>query len=65
LRLTSVAFVLDAARTAAVDRPRGDRRADNRSRLLPSDLPGLATLRQAGIGRIIKISRASTPTAAQ
>jgi hypothetical protein len=57
----SVVFVLDRARTAAFDRPAGDRRADNRYRLLPGDLPTLATLRQAGVQRIITITSLAEP----
>ena len=55
----SVVFVLDRARTASFDRPAGDRRADNRYRLLPGDLPNLATLRQAGMQRVITITSTS------
>jgi len=59
----SVVFVLDRARTASFDRPAGDRRADNRYRLLPGDLPTLATLRQAGMRRVITITSTSTSLA--
>jgi hypothetical protein len=63
-RLSSVVFVLDRERSQAVRRPRGDRRADNRYRLLPGDLPTLATLRQAGIRHILKLSQQPLPPAA-
>jgi hypothetical protein len=57
-RLPNVVFVCDASRSRPVpNRPTPDARADNRYRLLASDLPNLATLRAHGIRRIEKISR--------
>jgi hypothetical protein len=57
-RLPNVVFVCDASRSRPVpNRPTPDARADNRYRLLVSDLPNLATLRAHGIRRIEKISR--------
>jgi hypothetical protein len=57
-RLPNVVFVCDASRSRPVpNRPMTDARADNRYRLLVSDLPNLATLRAHGIRRIDKISR--------
>jgi hypothetical protein len=56
-QLPNVVFVCDAARSRPIhNRPISDERADNRYRLLASDLPNLATLRARGIRRIEKIS---------
>jgi hypothetical protein len=46
----NVVFVLDAERGRPIDRPAHDRRADNRYRLSPADLPDLASLRVVKIG---------------
>jgi hypothetical protein len=51
-----VVFVLDAEREVSIRRPRGDPRADNRYALAIGDLPNLATLRAAGIQRLIKVT---------
>jgi hypothetical protein len=57
--LPNVAFVLDAERTRAVARrSASDARADNRYRLLASDLPNLASLRAHGIREVLKLSSA-------
>lgn len=57
VQLPNVVFVRDAARARPIpDRPVSDPRADNRYRLLRSDLPNLATLRAHGIRRIERIS---------
>lgn len=56
--LANVVFVLDADRNRPIPaRSARDRRADNRYRLGPADLPRLADLRRAGIDRVVKISR--------
>jgi hypothetical protein len=56
-QLPNVVFVCDAARARPINnRPISDQRADNRYRLLASDLPNLAALRTRGIRRIEKIS---------
>jgi len=52
----SVVFVLDAEREASVGRPPGDARVDNRYALSVGDLPNLATLRAAGIQRLLKVT---------
>lgn len=54
----SVVFVLDADRSISVNRPTHDPRADNRYELSATDLPSLAALRRAAIGRVVKFSRA-------
>jgi hypothetical protein len=54
----NVVFVLDADRNQAIVRPMRDRRADNRYVLSPADLPNLASLRAAGIQRLVKIVQA-------
>jgi hypothetical protein len=55
--LPNVAFVLDADRAAPeMGRSAVDRRADNRYRLSPADLPNLATLRASGIRFVDKLS---------
>ena len=54
---TNVVFVVDAERSATIVRPRQDRRADNRYRLSPGDLPNLAALRRHGIQRVVKIQQ--------
>jgi hypothetical protein len=55
--LPNVVFVLDAHRTRPVPhRSASDPRADNRYRLLVSDLPDLQALRARGIRRVAKIS---------
>ena len=46
----NVVFVLDAERTKPIHRPAHDRRADNRYRLSPADLPDLTGLRVVKIG---------------
>jgi hypothetical protein len=51
-------FVLDAERGNSIHRPVHDRRADNRYRISAADLPNLASLRDAGIRRVIKIANA-------
>jgi hypothetical protein len=54
----SVVFVLDAQRSRSLrHRPERDIRADNRYALSAADLPNLATLRRAGITRILKIAQ--------
>ena len=54
----NVVFVLDAERDRSVARAAREARADNRYRLLLTDLPTLADLRREGIQRLVKISRA-------
>jgi hypothetical protein len=54
--LTNVVFVLDAERQRSVTRPANDARIDNRYALSPNDLPNLATLRAAGIRRVMKVT---------
>jgi hypothetical protein len=55
--LPNVVFVLDADRSRPVPhRSASDPRADNRYRLLVSDLPDLKALRARGIRRVAKIS---------
>ncbi|MDQ6673625.1 MAG: hypothetical protein M3069_23265 [Chloroflexota bacterium] len=57
--LPNVAFVLDAERTRSIPaRSAGDQRADNRYRLVASDLPNLAALRAHGIREVRKVSMA-------
>jgi hypothetical protein len=46
----NVVFVLDAERTRPIRRPAHDHRADNRYRLVPADLPDLASFRVVNIG---------------
>ena len=58
-RLPNVAFVVDAERGRPVFRRSAmDRRADNRYRLSPADLPNLAAMRARGIRHVVKISAA-------
>jgi hypothetical protein len=55
--LRHVAFVLDADRSRPLpDRPRFDRRADNRYRLSPFELPDLTTLEAQGVTSILKLA---------
>lgn len=57
--LPNVAFVLDTERSRSVPkRSASDERADNRYRLLASDLPNLASLRARGIRKVLKVSTA-------
>ena len=57
--LPNVAFVVDAERGRPVIRRSAmDRRADNRYRLSPADLPNLATLRARGVRHVVKLSAA-------
>jgi hypothetical protein len=57
-RLPNVVLVLDGERaTLLPDRPRADPRADNRHTVFNFDLPNLPTLRQRGIGRVIRVTR--------
>jgi len=57
--LPNVAFVVDAERGRPVIRRSAmDRRADNRYRLSPADLPNLATLRAGGVRHVVKLSAA-------
>jgi hypothetical protein len=54
----NVAFVLDAERQVRIPRrPAADPRVDNRYPLSVSDLPSLATLREGGIRRVVKVTR--------
>jgi hypothetical protein len=53
---SNVVFVLDGEREGSIQRPPGDQRVDNRYALAVGDLPNLATLRAAGIRRLIKVS---------
>ena len=53
---SNVVFVLDAERQQSIRRPATDARVDNRYSLSVGDLPNLATLRQAGIQRILKVA---------
>jgi hypothetical protein len=60
--LPNVVLVLDAERSRSIAaRPQRDRRADNRYRLAPPDLPDLAALRARGIRQILKVSALSAP----
>jgi hypothetical protein len=53
----NVVFVLDALRSQPVTRrKKTDPRADNRYQLSAADLPNLATLRRAGITRVLKVT---------
>ena len=52
----SVVFVTDSERAQSVRRPITDRRADNRYRLGPADLPSLRDLLAVGVRRIVKVS---------
>ena len=54
---TSVVFVLDGERQTSVVRPAADRRVDNRYALSAADLPSLRHLREAGITRVIRVTR--------
>jgi hypothetical protein len=57
---SNVVFALDGARGRGIPhRAKDDHRVDNRYDLSPTDLPNLATLRDAGIRRVIKVSRRS------
>jgi len=53
----SVVFVLDGERSCSIRRPRADPRVDNRYDLSVGDLPNLRQLRDAGIQRVVKVSR--------
>jgi hypothetical protein len=53
---SNVVFVLDADREASIRRPPKDQRVDNRYALSVGDLPNLATLRAAGIQRLVKVT---------
>jgi hypothetical protein len=53
---SNVVFVLDAEREASIHRPPEDGRVDNRYALSVGDLPNLATLRAAGIQRLVKVT---------
>ena len=57
-QIRNVAFVLDARRQQPVERPADDRRVDNRYQLTVADMPNLAELRRAGIGRVVKVIHA-------
>jgi hypothetical protein len=52
---SNVVFVLDADRQTSTRRPATDGRVDNRYSLAAGDLPDLATLRRAGIRRVIRL----------
>lgn len=54
---SNVVFVLDGERQQSVARPAADSRVDNRYSLAAADLPNLATLRAAGIQRVVKVVR--------
>ena len=52
---SNVVFVLDGVRQRSVERATNDARVDNRYTLSPHDLPNLATLRAAGVRRLVKV----------
>jgi hypothetical protein len=53
---SNVVFVLDGERQTSLRRPLKDRRVDNRYALSLADLPNIATLRGAGIRRLLKVT---------
>jgi hypothetical protein len=53
---SNVVFVLDGERNQTIKRSATDMRVDNRYDLSLNDLPNLATLRAAGIQRIVKVT---------
>jgi hypothetical protein len=52
---SNVIFVLDAERQRSLQRRTPDRRIDNRYAVAVSELPDLATLRAAGIQRVVRV----------
>ena len=52
---SNVLFVLDAGRQKSIQRHPAEGRVDNRYSLSAGDLPNLATLRSAGIGRVVRL----------
>jgi hypothetical protein len=54
---SNVVFVVDAERQMQIRHQPRDTRVDNRYALSAGDLPSLATLRRAGIQRIVKVAR--------
>jgi hypothetical protein len=54
---SNVVFILDGERQRSTRRPSDDPRVDNRYVLAVGDLPNLATLRGAGIRRLVRVVR--------
>jgi hypothetical protein len=55
---SNVVFVLDGERETSIRRLATDQRADNRYAMSVGDLPNLATLRAAGIQRLLRVTAA-------
>ena len=56
----NVVFVLDGERRRSIAaRPAADPRVDNRYDVAATDLPDFATLRRAGIQRVVRLTRAA------
>jgi len=52
---SNVVFVVDAERQKSIRRSTSDARVDNRYSLSAADLPDLATLRRAGVRRVVRL----------